>query len=212
MRQDAVGKQRNAYRIPLLLGQVRQQLALNLNALGQVERVVHDLERDRAVLGEEGVADVEEVDRVAVGETREDPVGLADELARDVPGDFTSLNDFFTRELADAARPIDKGRSSIVSPVDGTVSAAGDIQGRMIFQAKGRQYSLHDLLATNISDADAYVDGRFATIYLAPYNYHRVHAPLAGELVAARSVLAHLIRLEKAGSAERDGERWRSLL
>lgn len=57
-----------------------------------------------------------------------------------------------------------------------------------MLQAKGRDYGLEDLLATDLEDAERYYDGSFATLYLAPFNYHRVHAPLAGELVAARFV------------------------
>lgn len=128
-----------------------------------------------------------------------------DELARDVPADFRSLNDFFTRELAENARPVDTAAASIVSPVDGTVSAAGPIDGPMIFQAKGKAYSLHDLLATNIAEADAYVDGQFATIYLAPYNYHRVHTPLAGELTGARYVPGDLFSVNAATADKIEG-------
>jgi phosphatidylserine decarboxylase len=58
----------------------------------------------------------------------------------------------------------------------------------MIFQAKHWRYSLHDLLAADLQDVDLYRDGRFVTIYLAPYNYHRVHAPIAGRLRTARYV------------------------
>ena len=110
------------------------------------------------------------------------------EVERSAPGGFESLNDFFTRELAPGARPIDDSTTSIVSPADGAVSAAGRIDGRLIVQAKGRRYGLHDLLPTNLDEADRFVDGLFATIYLAPHNYHRVHAPLGGELVSARYV------------------------
>ncbi|MDH4072809.1 MAG: archaetidylserine decarboxylase [Gammaproteobacteria bacterium] len=110
------------------------------------------------------------------------------ELRHPVPSGFTTLNDFFIRALVDGARPVDPSHDSIVSPVDGTVSAAGRIDRRRIFQAKGLDYSLTDLLATDVEEAERYVDGAFATIYLAPYNYHRVHAPVAGKLVAARYV------------------------
>lgn len=110
------------------------------------------------------------------------------ETGKSAPTDFASFNDFFTRELADGTRPIDLDESSVVSPVDGTLSAAGVIDRRQILQAKGKHYSLHDLLATNLQEADKFIDGSFATIYLAPYNYHRVHAPLAGELTSLRYV------------------------
>ena len=123
-----------------------------------------------------------------------------DDVARDVPDDFVSFNAFFIRELDGDARPIDDGASTIVSPVDGTVSSAGPIRDDSIFQAKGRAYTLNDLLATDLQAAANYVDGNYATIYLAPYNYHRVHAPCAGELVAARYVPGDLFSVN-AGTA-----------
>ena len=121
-----------------------------------------------------------------------------DEIKLEIPGDFATFNDFFVRELNDAARPIDAAQHSIVSPVDGTVSVAGSLRGDSILQAKGLHYSVQDLLATDVEEATAYEDGRFATIYLAPYNYHRIHAPLAGELVAARYVPGDLFSVNGA--------------
>lgn len=121
-----------------------------------------------------------------------------DEVKLDVPAGFATFNDFFIRELKEGAREIDDDADSIVSPVDGTVSAAGRIQGDSILQAKGINYSLGDLLATDLDEAARYVDGSFATIYLAPYNYHRVHAPFAGELVAARYVPGDLFSVNEA--------------
>jgi len=120
------------------------------------------------------------------------------ELARPVPEGYTSLNDFFTRELAPGARPVDGPAESIVSPVDGTVSACGHIDRTQIFQAKGRDYSIEDLLATDTVEAENYIDGAFVTIYLAPYNYHRVHAPFAGRLAAARYVPGALYSVNEA--------------
>ena len=76
--------------------------------------------------------------------------------------------------------------TQLPSPVDGTLSVAGTLHADSLLQAKGINYSLDDLLATDLEDSASYINGRFATLYLAPYNYHRVHAPLDGELVAAR--------------------------
>ena len=121
-----------------------------------------------------------------------------DEIKLEMPGDFATFNDFFIRELKEAARPIDTGQYSIVSPVDGTVSVAGSLRGDSILQAKGLDYSVQDLLATDVEEAAAYRNGRFATIYLAPYNYHRIHAPLAGELVAAHYVPGDLFSVNGA--------------
>lgn len=111
-----------------------------------------------------------------------------EEAEKTVPDDYASFNEFFTRKLTDVCRPISKSPSSLVSPVDGTLSAVGTINKAQIFQAKGRTYHLHDLLMTDLDQANQFIDGSFATIYLAPYNYHRVHAPTAGELTAARYV------------------------
>lgn len=119
----------------------------------------------------------------------------------EIPREFATFNDFFVRELADGARPIDAESRALVAPVDGTVSQAGRLHRNMILQAKGREYSLEDLLATDLDEAQAYFDGAFATIYLAPYNYHRVHAPFVGELVAARYVPGDLFSVNSATAA-----------
>ena len=121
-----------------------------------------------------------------------------DDVKLDVPGGFETFNDFFVRELVDGARPVDSGDNSIVSPVDGTVSVADTLRKDSIIQAKGLDYSLDDLLATDLQEAAAYIDGSFATIYLAPYNYHRIHAPLDGKLVAARYVPGDLFSVNEA--------------
>lgn len=105
-----------------------------------------------------------------------------------VPDDFETFNAFFVRELEAGARPVDADARSIVSPVDGTLSAAGPIKGDTIFQAKGIYYRLSDLLMFDTERAEALRDGSFATIYLAPYNYHRVHAAHAGRIDALHYV------------------------
>jgi phosphatidylserine decarboxylase precursor len=87
---------------------------------------------------------------------------------------------------------VDGSAASLVSPVDGIMSAAGRIDGATLLQAKGIHYTLEDLLATDLADAALFENGSFATMYLAPWNYHRVHSPLAGELTAARYVPGHL--------------------
>lgn len=121
-----------------------------------------------------------------------------EELVHPVPDGYATFNDFFIRPLAAGARDIDAAQDSIVSPVDGTVSAAGRIRRNRLLQAKGLDYALPDLLATDTAEAQRYEDGSFATIYLAPFNYHRVHAPLAGELVAARYVPGALYSVNEA--------------
>ena len=128
-----------------------------------------------------------------------------DEVRGRVPDDFSTFNDFFIRELQDGARPVDADANSIVSPVDGTLSQAGTLRGNRILQAKGIDYSLEDLLAADLDTAQEFVGGAFATIYLAPYNYHRVHAPVAGELVAAHYVPGDLFSVNSKTAAHVPG-------
>lgn len=111
-----------------------------------------------------------------------------EDVARPVPDGFEHFNAFFTRELAEGARPVDAAPDAVVSPVDGITSAAGRAERGRLLQAKGLHYALDDLLATDLDDAAAFEDGEFATFYLAPYDYHRVHSPLAGELLASSYV------------------------
>ena len=111
-----------------------------------------------------------------------------EQLLHPVPDGYETFNDFFIRALADGSRPVSENSDDIVSPVDGTVSAAGALDGEQLIQAKGHHYSLSDLLASDTADAERFAGGAFATIYLAPYNYHRVHAPVAGKLTAIRYI------------------------
>lgn len=111
-----------------------------------------------------------------------------EEVRQKAPEAFESFNDFFTRELHADARPIEREPDAIVSPVDGTVSLASTLNEHSILQAKGLHYSLDELFAIDLDEARAYANGSFATLYLAPNNYHRVHMPIAGELIAAHYV------------------------
>lgn len=112
-----------------------------------------------------------------------------EEYARKDLGQFKSFNDFFTRELDDNARPIDNNANGIVSPADGMVSQIGHVKQGQLLQAKGRHYEVGHLLAdTDIKDSSYYEGGSFATVYLAPSNYHRVHMPFDGTLVETRYV------------------------
>jgi phosphatidylserine decarboxylase len=128
-----------------------------------------------------------------------------DDVELDIPAGFETFNDFFIRKLEDDARPIDANPGSVVSPVDGTVSRSGRMLAGSIMQAKGIDYTLEDLLATDLEQAAALADGSFATIYLAPYNYHRVHAPFDGKLVAARYVPGDLFSVNAATAANVPG-------
>lgn len=95
---------------------------------------------------------------------------------------FEHFNAFFTRALQPGARRIDLAPEALVSPVDGAVSQFGDISGGELIQAKGHTYSAETLLAGRADWAAEFAGGQFITIYLAPYNYHRIHMPVAGKL------------------------------
>jgi phosphatidylserine decarboxylase len=103
------------------------------------------------------------------------------EALQQEPLRYGSFNEFFTRALRPDARPIAAARDAIACPVDGTVSEAGRIERDKLLQAKGHTYTLSELLAQQ-PWAHRFVGGSFATIYLAPYNYHRIHMPARGEL------------------------------
>lgn len=110
---------------------------------------------------------------------------------------YPSFNEFFTRALKPGVRPVDEDPAAIVSPVDGTVSEAGPLTKDRLLQAKGHDYSLRELLAGNSAWANTFTGGSFATIYLAPYNYHRIHMPLAGELRDAWYVPGRLFSVNR---------------
>jgi phosphatidylserine decarboxylase len=95
---------------------------------------------------------------------------------------FKSFNHFFTRELKPDARPLTTEKYSVACPADGSVSQAGKIKDGNIFQAKGMSFSTIDLLGGDESRAKPFEDGAFATIYLSPKDYHRLHMPLTGIL------------------------------
>lgn len=92
--------------------------------------------------------------------------------------DYPDFNAFFTRQLKPGVRPIDNSKDAIISPVDGAISQCGDINQGRIFQAKGFDFSVKELLACNDETAQYYQDGKFTTIYLSPKDYHRMHAPV----------------------------------
>ncbi|MBX2809993.1 MAG: phosphatidylserine decarboxylase [Cellvibrionaceae bacterium] len=98
------------------------------------------------------------------------------------PTSYSNFNDFFTRALACDQRPIAADHHAIISPADGCISQIGRIQQGRIFQAKGQQYSLLELLGGQRQWAQHLHDGHFATIYLSPRDYHRVHMPFDGTL------------------------------
>lgn len=104
------------------------------------------------------------------------------EATQNNPLAYESFNAFFTRALKPGVRPIEADPLAMVSPVDGTVSQCGPIDGDLLIQAKGHHYSLLALLGGDAQLAQHYRGGQFACIYLAPYNYHRMHMPLTAQL------------------------------
>jgi len=123
-----------------------------------------------------------------------------EEYERDSLNAYESFNDFFTRELKDDARAIDSTAGGIVSPADGIISQLGQIKDHKVLQAKGRDYDIGQLLA-NSADGDYFADGSFATVYLAPSNYHRVHMPFSGTLTATRYVPGTLFSVNTVTAA-----------
>ena len=107
--------------------------------------------------------------------------------------DYINFNDFFTRALKTDLRPISE--SKLISPVDGVVSQAGKIQDSQILQAKGRQYSTSELLADKASEE--LENGSFATIYLSPKDYHRIHMPCDGVLISMKYIPGNLFSVNQ---------------
>lgn len=97
------------------------------------------------------------------------------------PQAYASFNAFFTRALKPESRPL-AGEDQVACPVDGTVSQAGSIRNGRIFQAKQHNFTLLELLAGNTQLAAEFADGKFATLYLSPRDYHRIHMPRDGQL------------------------------
>ncbi len=95
---------------------------------------------------------------------------------------YASINALFTRALKPEARPIDNDERCIVSPVDGSVSQASDIENGTIYQAKNHNYSLNTLLGGISKLTTPFTNGKFATLYLSPEDYHRIHMPYTGTL------------------------------
>ncbi len=111
---------------------------------------------------------------------------------------YRHFNEFFARPLKSGARPIVEADDAIACPVDGTISQLGDIKDGRIFQAKGHDYSLKTLVGGLEQLEERFKDGQFATIYLSPRDYHRIHMPLAGKLTDAAYVPGRLFSVNPA--------------
>ena len=117
--------------------------------------------------------------------------------------DYRSFNDFFSRSLVPGARPIDPAPDALVSPADGVVSQTGTVEDGHLIQAKGIRYSFATL-ADACAD-DAFEGGPFATVYLSPKDYHRVHLPFAGRLVRTVAVPGKLFSVNATTEAGVEG-------
>jgi len=113
------------------------------------------------------------------------------------PTDYESFNALFSRELKPDSRPVVNGERQLASPVDGTVSQMGAIAAGRIIQAKGHHYSV-DALLGSAAWAAPFRNGHFATLYLAPYNYHRIHMPIDGSLQRMLYVPGRLFSVNRA--------------
>lgn len=111
--------------------------------------------------------------------------------------DFDSFNDFFTRELKPGARPLADASRFILSPADGAISQLGMITDGQIIQAKGRSFSVADLLGHGAEAGARFDGGRFITIYLSPRDYHRVHMPVAGTLQSTAYIPGQLFSVNQ---------------
>lgn len=115
------------------------------------------------------------------------------------PDQFETFNAFFTRALKPDARPLEAAApADIACPADGAVSQLGAIRANQVFQAKGHDYSLYDLLGGDSALASEFTNGQFATIYLSPRDYHRVHMPVTGTLRETRYVPGDLFSVNEA--------------
>lgn len=115
--------------------------------------------------------------------------------------DYASFNAFFTRSLKAGVRPINPDRSTLVCPADGAISQLGRIEAGQIFQAKGHHYTVTDLLGGDQNRAAAFENGEFATVYLSPRDYHRLHMPYAGKLTEMVHVPGRLFSVNSITAA-----------
>jgi len=116
-----------------------------------------------------------------------------DEALESNPLAYKSFNDFFTRHLKASARPL--ANSKLICPADGFISQGGPLKSNKLLQAKGIYYSLESLLASS-EEAQKYYDGEFATIYLSPKDYHRVHMPISAKLVGQTYIPGSLFSVQ----------------
>jgi phosphatidylserine decarboxylase len=104
-----------------------------------------------------------------------------EEAERDVES-YRTFSEFFSRRLREGLRPVDPDARAVVSPVDGAISQIGTLAGQTCLQAKGISFPVSKLLGSE-EEAQGFAGGAFATLYLSPKDYHRIHAPLSGDIL-----------------------------
>ena len=117
------------------------------------------------------------------------------------PASYPSFNAFFTRALRADARPLEPAPGAIVSPVDGVISQLGNIESGRLFQAKGRDFGCAELLGGDAGLAACFDGGLFATLYLSPRDYHRIHMPIDGRLGSTIHVPGRLFSVNPTTAA-----------
>lgn len=130
-------------------------------------------------------------------------IDLSDALETD-PEKYTCFNDFFTRALRNDARKIDTRTTCIISPADGAISQASSINAGQMIQAKGKNFSVASLLNVPTYSDLPFLNGSFATIYLSPSDYHRVHMPFAGTLRECRYIPGSLFSVNEMSTKHID--------
>lgn len=118
---------------------------------------------------------------------------------------YGSFNDFFTRELSPGVRPLADAGEEVLCPADGEISQIGRITDGRLLQAKGRDFTAAQLLGGDARIARRFAGGSFATIYLSPRDYHRVHMPAAGELLGTVYVPGDLFSVNRVTADHVDG-------
>lgn len=120
------------------------------------------------------------------------------EAAQPDLGAYEHFNAFFTRSLRAGVRPIASGAKDVACPVDGAVSQIGAIEGGRIFQAKGQSFTALELLGGDAQAAARFEGGSFATLYLSPRDYHRIHMPVDGSLTRMIHIPGRLFSVNPA--------------
>ena len=121
-----------------------------------------------------------------------------DEAAEPDPRHYGDFNAFFTRALKPGVRPLVADPAALACPVDGSLSQLGHCHGETLIQAKGQHYTLTRLLGGDSEQAARFQDGAYATLYLSPRDYHRIHMPLHGELAGMVHIPGRLFSVSPA--------------